>query len=488
MSVKILPSRYTLTIPLRDGRMLAYNSASQNFALWDLEDVENWQKVEAGEVDTIDEAAVNLLERRYAVFDGFDELAAVERDYTASRLDMKGLQITVCTTLYCNFACGYCFQGQVKPSNKMTVEVRDAIEEYVRQALPVGGRLSICWYGGEPLMGQDALFDLAERFEKIRIEKKASKTGFIVTNGYLLTPEIANELVATGVSLAQVTLDGPKTMHDERRPLLSGRGSYERILENLVAVTESTQLNIAIRVNVDMENREAVYQMLEDLASRGLGRHKRLSVYFAPVEATTLDCTSCESSTLQKEEYAAFEVAIAREAYRLGLSATPPGSKFMGLCQAVRPRAIVVTPTGDVHKCWETVNQPELRHGTIFDMVEAERSAVAARWRSWTPFDNDICRDCRLLPMCAGACAFKTVHSDQQAGEAALPCPSWKFNFAEKMFLRAEQKGLVKREDWVDGRSDTQRGTGRITGERQSAESVGVAAARLNRAVHVTAA
>lgn len=401
------------------------------------------------------------------------------------RRSERSLQVTICTTLFCNFACSYCFQGMVKPSTKMGSDVRQVIVDYVEQALPRGGHLSICWYGGEPLMGQEALFELADQLEAVRLRKKASKSAFIITNGYLLTPEVAEKLVATGVTTAQVTLDGPAAMHDERRPLLSGRGSYDRILENLTAVAETTTLAVSIRVNVDMANQAAVYEMLEDLHDRGLGLAKRLSVYFAPVEATTLDCASCEESTLQKEAYAAFEVKVSRRAAELGLALSPPGGKFHGLCQALRPRAIVVTPTGDVHKCWETVNQPELRHGTIFAMADAERSATARRWAAFSPFDNDVCRDCRLLPMCAGACAFKTVHSEQQVGEAALPCPSWKFNFAEKMFLRAEQKGLVKREDWIEGTSDTVRNERRITGERQSPASVRAAAERIDRVMAV---
>ncbi|UUL84025.1 radical SAM/SPASM domain-containing protein [Sphingomonas qomolangmaensis] len=478
--MRAAPSRYTLTIPLRGDRMLAYNSASQHFALWDADDVAAWKMIDRGELAVTDAAASEFLQSRFAVFDGQDELAGIEREYMASRLSEQSLQITVCTTLYCNLACSYCFQGMVKPSTKMKAPVREAIVEYARQTVLPGGHLSVGWYGGEPLMGQEALFDLAARFDDLCEEKRASRSSFIITNGYLLTSKLARKLTETGVSIAQVTLDGPAAMHDERRPLLSGRGSYERILDNLCDVADNSTLPVSIRVNVDMTNCDAVYEMLADLSRRGLGLGKRLSVYFAPVEATTIDCASCHSSTLQKEAYAAFEIDVAREAARLGLALAPPGGKFMGLCQAVRPRSIVVTPTGDVHKCWETVNQPELRHGNIFDMAAANKSAVATRWAAWTPFDNDVCRECRILPMCAGACAFKTVHSDQQSGESSLPCPSWKFNVAERMFLRAEQKGLVTRGDWIDGISGTNRPTGRITGERQSTASVGNAAMRLD--------
>ncbi|SVD18243.1 uncharacterized protein METZ01_LOCUS371097, partial [marine metagenome] len=67
-----------------------------------------------------------------------------------------------------------------------------------------------------------------------------------------------------------------------------------------------------------------------------------------------------------------------------------------------------------------------------------------------------ICNNCKILPNCAGACAYKFVHNDKLRGEAAaLPCPSWKYNINERLFLRAEKLGMVKKEDWDDSISVT---------------------------------
>lgn len=477
--MRILPSRYTLTIPVAGDRLLAYNTSSQCFALWNAEEIECWDCIESGETTVADKGWQDIVKNKYAVIEGFDEFAALEQEYEANRQQNHSLQITVCTTLYCNFGCSYCFQGLEKPTQKMSAKVRDAIVAYAEATLPDRGHLGLCWYGGEPLMGQHALFDLAERLATVASDKRASRSAFIVTNGYLLNAEIAQKLVDAGVGTAQITIDGPQELHDQRRPLLSGRGSYQQILDNIADVTANTALRIVIRVNTDLENRGEIELMLLDLAERGFSRQKGVSVYFAPVEATTVDCSGCETSNLQKEEFAKAEMELIELARAHNLASVGPGGKFLGLCQAIRPRSIVVTPSGDVHKCWETVNQPELRHGTIFEMAEAERSAVSQRWLAFTPFDNEVCRQCKILPMCAGACAFKTVHSDQQSGEAALPCPSWKFNIAEKMFLRAVQQGVVSREDWIDGVSNTTRAGRRITGDRQTTGSVANAARKI---------
>ena len=481
--MQINPSRFTLTIPIKGDRTLAYNSGSQCFAIWDEDDVAFWNKIENGEVSTQTPGWQDFVSNKFATVGEFDEMKALRDEYELSRQRSTSLQITVCTSLYCNFGCSYCFQGMEKPTQKMPARVRDAIADYAERALQPGGHLSICWYGGEPLMGQDALFDLADRFRKIAKQKRASYGSFMISNGYLLDVEMAKRLIEIDMNHVQITVDGPKHLHDERRPLLSGRGSYDRILKNIEEFTEATDMKVSIRVNTDLDNQSEVLDMLDDFAARGLTQERGVTVYFAPVEATTVDCSGCEQTTLQKEAYAKFEIELLRAAKERKLATASPGGKFLGLCQAIKPKAICVTPTGDVHKCWETVNQPELRHGTIFDMAEAERSKTSRRWLSFTPFDNETCSSCKLLPMCAGACAFKTVHSDQQSGEAALPCPSWKFNFAEKMFMRAEQRGVVQKDDWIEGTSNTMRGSHLITGDRQSFQSVTQAAAKIEELV-----
>ncbi len=45
----------------------------------------------------------------------------------------------------------------------------------------------------------------------------------VTTNGYLLTRDIVDMLVANGISHANVTLDGLQEVHDSRRKLLGGQ-------------------------------------------------------------------------------------------------------------------------------------------------------------------------------------------------------------------------------------------------------------------------
>lgn len=472
------PSRYAILIPLKGGDALAYHTASQAFARWDREDLSTWARVEAGAADVAEPGLAPFLTGGFVVSAVADERREIEQRLDAARFDPRAMVLTVAPTMGCNFACSYCFQGLDKPYNRMSADVMDALVDYLDRKTQSLDRLHIAWYGGEPLMHREGIYAMSDRIIPICRKNKCHYSAFIVTNGYFLDLETARALISRGVASCQVTLDGSARTHDERRHLLSGKPTYERICANLVEVASQTRLQISIRVNVDSSNGADVVALLDDLKSRGLAGRPNFGVYFAPVEAITEACASCDSESFAKTDYGALEAHLYRAAFERGLTGLPQPPVFHGNCGAVRKNGLVLTPSGDLHKCWDTVQTPELRIGSIYDVEEAEASKRSQAWLQWSPFKNAICRECPILPSCAGACAFKFVHADQTHGEAGgLPCPSWKFNMAERLFLRAEKMGVVKAEEWDPDLSPTRAEAALKTGERHSFESMRAAAA-----------
>ena len=87
--------------------------------------------------------------------------------------------------------------------------------------------------------------------------------------------------------------------------------------------------------------------------------------------------------------------------------------------------------------------------GTVLDVDAFAQSKDAKPWLDWTPFANASCRDCRILPVCAGSCAYKFIHGGDTRGEAAkLPCPSWKYNLQERLVFRAQAMGAITEDDY----------------------------------------
>lgn len=465
-----VPSFYNIRVPLKGDKELAYNSFTGSFALWEKEDVELFRQIEDGKLKVGDALADPYVRMGYAVPEGFDETTELEGRYKTFRNNPSGMVLTVAPTLGCNFACDYCFQGLDKPTDQMSEEVQDKLIDFVKEESKYFRSLHMTWYGGEPLLAMGAIRRLSKELIEHCTEKKRGYTGFIVTNGYRLTQKIAEELLELRVTTAQVTVDGAAHDHDERRPLVSGRGTYATLVDNMEAVVKNTNMTITLRVNIDSRNRAGIEGLLDQLAERGLGNRKNFGVYFAPVEGITDSCQGAQDDAMSKVDYGKLEAALTEYALDRKLTGPPKPPTFMGMCVAARPRGLVVVPSGDVHKCWDTVMFTEMRVGTLDDPGSIDESRLHHRWLSWSPFDNDVCRACKISPNCAGMCAYKFVHADHTHGEAgALPCPSWKFNMAERLFIRAERAGMVAKDDWDEERSST---TPEMVGERHTFESV----------------
>ncbi len=470
-------SRYAIVIPLIGGDALAYHTASQAFARFSQDDLKVWERVESGKADVSDQDLTPFLYGGFVVSAAADEAAEIEKRLDASRFDPSSMILTVAPTMGCNFACAYCFQGLDKPFNRMRDTVMDTLVEYLDRKTKTLNRLHLTWYGGEPLMHREGIYALSDRIIPICQKNGCHFSSFIVTNGYFLDLVTAKALLDRGVTSCQVTLDGSAEQHDSRRYLLSGKPTYERICNNLSEIVDNTSLLINIRVNVDSTNGPDVVALLDDLKARGLSGRSNFGVYFAPIEAITDACASCDSESFAKTDYGSLEAELYRLAFERGLSGLPQPPIFHGNCGAVRKNGLVLTPSGDLHKCWDTVQTPELRIGSIYDVEEAEASDLSKAWLDWSPFKNPVCRECPILPSCAGACAFKFVHADQTHGEAgALPCPSWKFNLAERLFLRAEKMGVVAVDEWDPVLSPTRAEAALKTGQRHSFASIRAAA------------
>ena len=96
--------------------------------------------------------------------------------------------------------------------------VLDSREYVLREVVNLPG-----WHG-EPLLQMDRLVDLSRKMRDVCTRADCKYTASIVSNGYLLDRETAERLKEQQVADAQITLDGPRDVHDERRPLVGGGG------------------------------------------------------------------------------------------------------------------------------------------------------------------------------------------------------------------------------------------------------------------------
>ena len=300
-------SRYDIPVRLADGAALLFNSRTRSLIL--LSDGEASAYRELAERSDFSAGQVSdrlLLEALagggHVVGAMVDELAVVRDSYEATRSAKGSLTITIAPTMACNFACGYCFQGLNKPTTKMKPDVQNAIVDFVKAKKDLKS-LNIVWYGGEPLMGKESIFRLSDLLISYCDKHKISYSAGIVSNAWFLNGEMAAQLYTRRVRWVQVTIDGDRGTHDRMRPLTSGQGTFDRILDNIAEALDQTAISINARVNVGQSNVDNVDAMLDCFVERNFAKRGNFSVYFAPIEASTPESGSAFEERLSRAEF-----------------------------------------------------------------------------------------------------------------------------------------------------------------------------------------
>ena len=121
----------------------------------------------------------------------------------------------------CNLHCKHCYQDDYRAEMKRE-DMLSVLDKYVAYLEKHDYEGQINLPGGEPLLHPDFMFLAAE------IRKRGLRLG-ILTNGTLITEEIAGQLAALHPVFVQVSLDGPRRIHDEIR----GEGCFDKALAGI---------------------------------------------------------------------------------------------------------------------------------------------------------------------------------------------------------------------------------------------------------------
>src|SRR5262245_32189410 len=196
------------------------------------------------------------------------------------------LRLTVLTTLQCNFACGYCFQGDHgdynKHAAKMSLETAEQVSRWADERLDAlkPESFALTFFGGEPLLNLPVMYFLAERMWAACGARGVRMFVNVITNGLLLTPDVVDRLAPYGLNAVKITLDGDRDTHNRKRPLRGGQGTFDRIIENIKAVAD--RCNISIGGNFDESSVESYPALLDFLREQQFA-DKLVKVNFKPV-------------------------------------------------------------------------------------------------------------------------------------------------------------------------------------------------------------
>jgi uncharacterized protein len=419
-------SRYTFLFPLENGHHLAYNALTNGLAVVEGEAAAvllNFSPQAFAQLPV--ELQQELRRGGFVVPQELREEEVVRLRYRAEQYASEAVGLTICPTLACNLACTYCFESCFR--GFMDEPTQQAVAQFAQQLLPQrGGSLHVTWYGGEPLLALDVIENLTNKLQEACQSSQASYEASIITNGTLLTAEVAARLQALHITHAQVTLDGPPEVHDQRRPFRSGGPSFARILENLQQAVSI--LPIALRVNVDRSNGARALEFVRWLLQQSWFAPEKVSVHFGYVRKYTPSCGCSLEDMLQPAEFFALNEELSELLVEAGYA--PPLPELAGGCTATQAKCFVIGPRGELYRCWNHVGEEKLVVGNV--AAPLLPSPVFLRYMLAGFEEDEECLACKFLPICAGGC----VDVRLKAQDGLLPgkdCSRFRYSLEQRL-------------------------------------------------------
>lgn len=442
--MSLVKSRYLVTSERAyrraDGTVVRLGYLTRRAQVFSV-DIDTAELLRSGAIDAIPAAKRKELARLGALVDAHvDERAEVRAGFRAGSQSVRQRSFTIMPTAYCNMGCSYC--GQEHYKSRHSAERAERLLARIEAAMDrkETALVNVTWFGGEPLMAYRLIGEMSER---LVARAEATQTRYhaqMASNGSLLTEHKLRYLHdSCRLRRLDITLDGPQEIHDRRRVLKNGRGSFERcvgVLSNVARDDVAPGLSINLRVNVDQENEAHVTTLLHDLAAAGLAA-QRFTVQFMPVHSWGNDISAVE---LEARSYARRETEWLRLAADLGFGwhALPTGTKTTA-CTATTRSSEIHDPEGRIYSCSEHPLVPGVRDTGVLarteDLTGAELrpEGVFDDWYDQVENASQPCNGCPLLPVCGGSCP-------KLWREGHLPCPSLKFNLQERLDLVAVRR------------------------------------------------
>src|SRR5262249_44600282 len=404
---KWVPSQFNSRTTAEDGNLILWNSRTGAISVFKPDQKRAVETLlsRSGVSGELNQLGRYLKDKGYLVAFDADEVRQFRTAFGQQHFRQDTLELILLASEDCNLRCEYCYEDFKRGT--MLPEVRESIKKLVARRVADGVRnLGVSWFGGEPLYGFAAIEDLGPYFvdmvERYSINYSVSMT----TNGYLLTPDIADKLLAWRISNFQITVDGVAEDHDRNRHARDGSGTFETIFNNLRLLKQRPdKFFVRIRINFDAKSHPHLEDFLA-LVQHEFGGDPRYGVAFYGVgqwgggnDANLDVCGQSEVYQIQSR----LEKSALEKGLQFGTLAEKSGTGGQ-VCYAARPYNYVIGADGKVMKCTVALDK---REDNIVGVLErdGELRLDDERYSLWVEpvFETDQgCQKCYLLPHCQG--------------------------------------------------------------------------------------
>ena len=411
-------NQYMLSFREGNGNYLLYNPIT-NFVVKVDEEALNLLNRKQG--CTLEEKEViNTLKRhKFLVPENYNELREIEsleefRKQREIRTKFSFFEFVI--TWKCNLNCKYCFQRPIKGVKKESLDLKKVkrIFEFIDGYSTSKKEISLT--GGEPLL----LENIKIISKILKGSKKRNIKIHITTNGTTLKEYSDLLLEYKKNIIIRVTVDGPKDIHNARRPFLNGKGSFDKIVESINLFLKKGFKKLHIITKFDSENIDYMGDTVKMfkkfgwlgkirisfgvISNMGVNEEKNL---FKKREKVTLKMLNFFKKNPYLVDFIEFDdesgsINIVKDLF---FSGKLPEIKYFK-CNAFRiQNSISFTPDGKIYPCsllgmydmypiGNYIN-PDLNIDAIYQLKK--RNILNLK----------KCHECKFLLICGGGCPFR---------------------------------------------------------------------------------
>jgi uncharacterized protein len=328
----------------------------------------------------------------------------------------------VLTTLNCNFGCPICYEKKSLENSEATLEKIDDIVSSIADFQQEHGipdkRMNLIIFGGEPLC-------VSTQGIVREILESSARHGWkdvIVTNGSRVSRfiDLFTEYSSTIFDF-RITLDGPKAVHDARRPYRGGKGSFsdvvqsiDLLLEKLLPVKMQTILgagNLAHFEDLITFVREKEWLQNQHFQWRIEGSHdyanldpEKDEVSEGKIVRQLISSWQDHKELQGKLKFESFKYLghIVRSFGWLGKYKTYWGPK-LGFCEPQKGFHYVFSTDGNIYHCPRTISNPDFAVGL--------QGIANNRLKRTTILEKEDCLPCSINTLCGGGCVVQKKYA-----------------------------------------------------------------------------
>lgn len=396
------PSRYNITVIHDDLSGMLYNSltgarigvpkGALTFAQLRALEASEWPR----DVNLPDGGTLTTLkELKFFVPREVDELAIYVTERRNHSHNPLHRRVNVILTRKCNLGCTYCFQDKDVVDDKAA---HDVVLRYLKsQAMP-NGFLQITWFGGEPTLRFKQICELSDAVIGTCAERHTTYNATISTNGVLLDDDRIDQLLSRRVKYYQISLDGPQNVQESRRLSLSGKPTYETIVQNIERLVNAGA-EVLVKVIIDRENHESIPDLFKDLKSRGLLSSLKIALQHTEAKHASANYDKRFPSL---EDLSRVKLKLFQDLANEGYGVKEP-SQRPEFCSTTSPYSTMIDMAGKMFRCSTEEDNVTgyLADGgerVVFTNIAYEKRFTTRR------FALDECETCKVLPICGGGC------------------------------------------------------------------------------------